>query len=326
MVLWSQHYVDSTRFGPGAGRDGLLSVAFGSILLGFSAIFVKWGLSGGASPLVIGLYRMLFALPGSVLLVWREGGGLGDCKGVIWALFAGVAFAGDLQFWHESMRYTSTANATFIVCGLSPVWVAMFSSLFSRVRYRWLGRIGQLLGISGALVLAGARGARVGNGRGEVIAAVASFCYAAFSLALARSRKSNSARQSLLWMSIGSLLTFVSIEVWQNQPLLAFDTSTWLGLIGLGVVVQLLAWLMINRGIAHIPIALSALALSLQQLATPLLAASILHEPLRLLGLLGGLLIVVGIYCVATGIETRDKGAPPLSSPVQVAEKCDAIE
>src|SRR5512145_877793 len=127
--------------------QGLLTVIAGASLLGFAAVFVKWGLLGGATPLTVGLYRMLFALPGIYWLA-RRGGRLFWSAGTRWALFAGVAFAADLNFWHHSMNYTSAANSTFIVCGLAPVWVALFSVSFYQTRYRSVGWLGQALGVS----------------------------------------------------------------------------------------------------------------------------------------------------------------------------------
>ena len=279
---------------------GLLSVISGAALLGFAAVFVKWGLAGGATPLTVGLYRMLFALPGAYWLVRRHGG-TGWGVGAYWAVFAGVAFAADLSLWHRSMQYTSAANSTFIVCGLSPIWVALFSVALYRARYRWTGWLGQTLGIFGALVLALARGARVGTGHGEILAVTASFCYAAFSLAISRSRRLITARQALFWMSLASLFCFVVQEAIDCEPLNGYSSLAWLGLFGLALVVQLLAWLLINQGLGHVKIALGALGLSFQQVATPFLAAWLLGESLRPMGLFGGALIVTGIYLVATG-------------------------
>lgn len=284
--------------------EGLMSVLLGASLLGVGAVFVKWGLAGGASPLTVGLYRMLFALPGVYWLA-RSEGPLRLSRGAAWGLLAGVAFAADLSCWHRSMQYTSAANSTFIVCGLAPVWVALFSVAFYRTRYCWMGWLGQGLGISGALMLALARGARVGTGRGELLAVVASFCYAAFSLTLSRGRRTITARQALLWMSVGSLGSFLVLEAWERQPLVGYTGTAWLGLVGLGLVVQLLAWLLINNGLGHIDVALGALALGAQQVATPFLAAWLLSEPLMPLGLLGGGIIILGIYLVATGERAR---------------------
>jgi len=289
-------HVDQTK---ARFNTGLVNVVSGATLLGLAAVFVKWGLSGGATPITIGLYRMAFALPGIIWVLRKRG--LGSGRGAVWALFAGVAFAGDLSLWHESMRDTSAANATFIICGLTPVWVALFSVAFYGTRYRALGWLGQLLGVSGALLLALARGARVGTGRGELLAILGSLCYATFSLTISRSRQRITARQALFWMSIGSLSTFTVLETWLREPLSGYSTLGWAGLIGLGLVIQLFAWLLINRGLGRINIALGTLGLSFQQVATPFFAAWLLSEPLRLMGMLGGTLIVAGIYLVATG-------------------------
>lgn len=279
---------------------GLVAVGSGASLLGFAAVFVKWGLLGGATPLTVGLYRMAIALPGIYWLARSEARIRLDWAAA-WAMAAGVAFAADITFWHQSMQYTSAANATFIVCGLSPVWVALFSVAVYGTRYRLGGWLGQVLGVGGALVLALAKGARVGTGRGELCAVLASICYAAFSLLITRSRQRISARMALLWMSLGSLLSFLILEAIERQPLVGYTNQAWLGLFGLGIVAQLLAWLLINHGLGHVDVALGALALGLQQVATPLLAAWLLAEPLKPLGILGGSMIIVGIYLVAAG-------------------------
>ncbi len=255
-----------------APLQGLPGVIVGASLLGFSAVFVKWGLAGGATPLTVGLYRILFALPAIYWLVRRDGRLRLD-RGMAWGTLAGVAFAGDLVCWHQSMQFTSAANSTFIVCGLAPVWVALFSVAVYGARYRWMGWLGQAFGVGGALLLAFAKGARVGTGRGELLAVMASLCYAAFSLAMARGRRTITARQSLFWMSIGSLTSFLLLELWERQPLVGYSNHAWLALVGLALVVQLLAWL--------------------------------LGEPLRLLGMVGGSIIVLGIYLVASGEQAR---------------------
>lgn len=273
-------------------------------MLGFAAVFVKWGLLGGATPLTVGLYRMAIALPGIYWLARNEARIRVD-GAALWAMAAGVAFAADITLWHHSMQFTSAANSTFIVCGLSPVWVALFSVAVYETRYRWSGWLGQVLGVAGALVLALAKGARVGTGLGELYAVIASFFYAGFSLLISRSRQHNSARMALLWMSLGSLLSFLVLEAIERQPLIGYTNQAWLGLFGLGIVAQLLAWLLINHGLGRVDVALGALALGLQQVATPLLAAWLLAEPLKPLGMLGGSVILVGIYLVAAGHRER---------------------
>jgi drug/metabolite transporter (DMT)-like permease len=71
--------------------------------------------------------------------------------------------------------------------------------------------------------------------------------------------------------------------------------------VGLGVVVQLAAWWLNSWGLGHVEPAVGALALQMQQVATLFLAAWLIFEPLRPLGLLGGGLLCIGIVLVSLG-------------------------
>jgi len=285
-------------------RRGLTAVLAGASLLGFSAIFVRWAMAGGASPLTVGLYRMLFALPGALVLAARSGG-VGGGRGRRWALAAGLAFSLDLVLWHAAMRETTAANATLLVGGLSPIWVALFSAVAFKRRTRFIGWLGQVVGLAGALVLALARGARGGNGTGEALAVTASFCYAAFTLTISKSRRTLNAPQALLWMSLGCLGCFALGVVVTGDPLRGFDARAWASLVGLGLVVQLLGWWLNSWGLGHVDAPTGAIALQMQQVATPILAAWLLAEPLRPLGITGGAGIIGGIVMVAAGASPR---------------------
>src|SRR6185369_1992064 len=133
---------------PPSKWKGLAAVVVGSAVLGLSAIFVRWAMASGATVLTIGLYRMAVALPGAALLAWRAGAGqpgpaVGGGPGRAWAVAAGVAFFLDLLLWHLAMEHTTAANATLIVGGLSPIWVAAFSMAVLGLRYRPIGWLGQ---------------------------------------------------------------------------------------------------------------------------------------------------------------------------------------
>jgi len=293
------------------------AILVGATLIGFSAIFVKWAVAGGATTLTVGFYRMLVALPGAWWLA-RRTGALGAGRGRAWAIAAGGALAIDLALWHASMHLTTAANATLLVGGLSPIWVALFSYFALGRRTGALGWLGQLAGLAGALVLALARGAHgSGGGRGEAIAIVASFCYAAFTLALSRARATLDAPQALFWMSLTCLVGFAIAATAAGDPFSGYDRRAWASLVGLGVVVQLVAWWLCSWGLGHVEAAVGALGLQMQQVATPFLAAWLLAEPLRPLGLLGGGLLVAGIVLVSLGSAraaarpSRSPTAPP---------------
>lgn len=277
---------------------GFGAVLFGASVLGLSAIFVKVAAAGGATPLSVGLYRMIFALPFTVVLA-RRTGSLGEGGGRRWALVAGAAFFGDLWLWHTAMHHTTAANATLLVSGLAPVWVALWSAIVGKARPDALAWLGQAFGLGGALVLALAKGARGGTGLGEALAVLASFAYAGFTLAIKRSRRTLNATQALLWFTAGAGGCFAVAAAASGTRLVGYDGRAWLALGGLGVVVHIVGWWSASWGLGHTRVALGAIALQAQQVATLFLAAWLLDEALRPLGLLGAALIMTGIILVA---------------------------
>jgi drug/metabolite transporter (DMT)-like permease len=273
--------------------EGLWALLLGAGLLGFAGIFVRW--AAPASPLVIGFYRMLFALPGILLLAFSERGGpapIGRARP--WAIAAGVCFIFDLWLWHLSVEHTSVANSTMLV-GLSPLWVATASILLFGTRLRKRAWAGLALALAGALVLGLAKGARWGSGKGELFAAVASIAYAFFTLALARARAGMSARRVLAWVSVTCLVGFALLALVRGDAFGPFPARVWCSLLGLGVVAQVLAWWLISWGLGHVDASLGSIGLLVQPIATVGLGWLLLAEPVKPVQGVGSLLILAGI-------------------------------
>ena len=280
---------------------GLLVTVLGAALLGFAGIFVKW--SAPASPVMVGFYRMAFALPGLLILAWRSPKRPGITpeathRGTLWAIAAGLCFIGDLWTWHVAMHYTTVANATLLV-GLAPLWVALISVAFMSVRLRKRFWGGLVLALAGAMVLGLVKGARWGTGRGELLGAIASIWYAVFTLAIAKARAHLSAPMALLWVVLTCLLGFGLIGVIQGDAFRGFPPQAWLALAGLGLVVQVLAWWFITWGLGHVSASLGSVGLLTQAVTTVILGWLLLSEPVKPLQGLGAGLILAGIALAA---------------------------
>ena len=282
---------------------GMTSLLGGALLLGFAAIFTKFAAQGGALPLGIGFYRMLVALPlvAAMALLSKEAWGTAAQRA--WTVAAGFLFVGDLWLWHESLRFTSAANATMLV-GLSPLWVALASIALLGARLRKRAWTGLALAMGGALVLGLAKGARWGNGYGEALAAGASLCYAAFTYALTEARKGMGAKNALLLVVLVCTASFGLLGQARHEPFTGYSPHAWLALIGLGLVCQVAAWILITWGLGHLPAHAGAVGLMVQQAATVGLAWLLLHEAVKPLQGVGVLLIILGV-----GLSVS---APPL--------------
>lgn len=287
--------------GEAGGARGLTALLAGAALLGFAAMLVRW--SAPAGPLVIGFYRMAFALPLVAWMGWRaRRAGQGRARG--WALLAGLCFIADLWLWHTSLDYTSAANSTLLV-GLAPLWVAAISVLWLGTRLRRRFWLGLALALAGGLVLGLAKGARWGTGRGELLAALASVAYACFTLALGRARRDLAAPEALAWVVLCCAVGFALLARARGEAFHGFPAHAWLSLAGLGLVVQVAAWWLITWGLGHVPTNLGAVTLMVQPVATVGLGWLLLGEAVRPLQGAGILLVLAGIALSAFSPPAR---------------------
>jgi drug/metabolite transporter (DMT)-like permease len=276
------------------GTKALGVLLVGAGILGFSGIFVRW--SAPASPVMVGFYRMVFALPWVLLLTWRDPEPVKSsaAQGIPWAVLAGLAFTGDLTLWHLSMHWTSVAAATLLV-GLAPLWVALFMAIFLGARLRGRAWTGLALALIGTALLALAKGAKLSGNFGEAMALLSSFCYAAYTLALARARRHLSAISALFWIVLSSLAFFAILAILRGDTFHGFPTKSWCSLIGLGFLVQALGWWLISWGMGRVPTHVGAVGLVMQSVTTVILGWILLHEHLLPIQGLGTLLILFGI-------------------------------
>jgi drug/metabolite transporter (DMT)-like permease len=269
-------------------------------------MLVRW--SAPAGPLVVGFYRMLFALP---LVIWMALGKHqpGGNRARWWAVLAGFCFVVDLWMWHTALHHTSAANATLLVT-LAPIWVAIVSVIWMGAKLRKRFWAGMLFALAGSLVLGLAKGARWGTGLGELLGALASFAYAAFTLTLAQARRSLSAQEALLWVVGTCALGFGLLGWWQGEAFVGFPARAWWALLGLGLVAQVAAWWLITWGMGHVPTNVSAMGLMIQPVATVILGWLLLAEALKPLQSVGTFLVLVGVAICAFTPPHRSVSSP----------------
>jgi len=100
---------------------------------------------------------------------------------------------------------------------------------------------------------------------------------------------------ALKWSTFGSAIFMFIVALLRGAPLINFQQETWLSLLGLGVVIQSLAWFIISSSLKHLHATVGSLGLLAQQLATVVLGWIILGEKLGKAQLLGCLIMIVGM-------------------------------
>lgn len=280
-------------------RPALPTLLVGATFIALSPIFVRLSDVG---PTASAFWRVALAAPllWPLLFLSRAA----RPQSIRWKLLiaAGLAFAGDLAFWHWSIRFTSVANST-LLANLAAPFVTLAVWIISRQRPSTTFAIG----LGGALVgvvmlvhtsLAFSATALLGDAFGVITA----LFYAAYILAVKELRDRGAA--TLFVMAVSTTLTAVlllPVAVASGETLVPARASGWLVLLGLAWISHCAGQGLIAYSLAHLPAAFSSVSLLFQPVMAALFAWVLLSEPLVPLQIVGGLVVLAGIYLARRG-------------------------
>ncbi|MGO8949855.1 MAG: DMT family transporter [Ktedonobacterales bacterium] len=285
-----------------ASRLGIyLALALGIICIALSAIFTR---VAGVPGTVSAFYRVAIAAIALGLPFVRQAARRSYVPSMrVWGLAAvsGIFFATDLALWNTSLFQTSAANAT-LLANDAPILVGLGSLFFFHAKLRvpyWAGLVIGLLGMS--IIVGGDIFSGSHTGAGDLLALTAGVAYAGYLLLMQRVRVHLDTLSSL-WVPVmtGTLL-LLALNLAMHQTLWGFSPHTYLALLGLGLISQVVGWLAINYALGHLPAALVSATLLGQPVLTAAFAVPFLGEALGPRQLLGGLIALFGIYLANRG-------------------------
>ncbi len=266
------------------------------LAMGLSPIFVRLAEVG---PFASAFWRVFLALP--VLYAWMrlsERGTTEASRPVLSPaiLLAGLAFAGDLFFWHLAIRDTTVANATFFAT-TAPVFVILIVALVFREPVpgmTWLGLGACLLG--GAALIGQSVSVDPARLVGDLYGVATALFFALYFLAIGRARTlAGPARVTFLSTIVTAIvLAFVA---WLLEPRLL--PASWRG--GLAILAMALISHAAGQGLlavalGRLPPVFSSLVIFLEALTAAILGWLVLHEAVTPVQMLGGGLILAGIW------------------------------
>jgi drug/metabolite transporter (DMT)-like permease len=286
-----------------------LALILGLASIGLSAIFVKWANAPGA---VSGFYRMAIAtivmtIPFAISLrreITNYELRIPNSKlplttyHVLLAIIAGLFFAGDLATWNTAVLIGNAANAT-LFGNTAPVWVSFGALILFKEKLRpafWVGLLFAMLGAG--VILGGDFLQHPQIGIGDLLGLLAGFFYGMFFLATERARDQLSSLVSW-WISAAvCALALLALSIAFKQPLTGYPIETWINLVILAIVVQVIGWLLLNYALGHLPASIVAPTLLMQPVLTAIFGVPLLGQPLGIAQVIGGALVLVGIFVV----------------------------
>jgi len=282
-------------------NPALAALLLGATCIALSPIFVRVSEAG---PTATAFWRVALAVPALWLLYWAKPAARSRRYSGKWPLLlaAGFAFAGDLGFWHTSIKLTSVANST-LLANLASIFVTLAAWIFLRHRPSRLfltGLAAALIGIT-LLVHTSLEFSSTGLA-GDALGVVTAMFYAGYILAVKglRDRGETTLHLMAVTTTITALFLFPAALA-SGEPMLPVSAFGWWMLVGLALLSHAAGQGLIAYALASLPAAFSSVSLLFQPVMAALFAWLLLAEALVPLQMLGGLIVLAGIYLARRG-------------------------
>jgi drug/metabolite transporter (DMT)-like permease len=284
---------------PGRGRvHPELQIVLGSVLISFSAVFVKLS---DAGPTAAGVYRNVFgALTLLLFVAVRRDRLWNGMRRLRWALVAGVLFAADIFFWHRSILYVGPGLAT-ILGNFQVFFIAGVGILVFGERATWRFLVAVPLAVVGLLMLVGIHWGAFDAGyrRGIVFGLLTAVSYALYLLALRGARREVDRVSAVANLAVVTIVTAVLLagaSVATGESLRIPNTRTAVVLVSYGVLCQALGWIFISRTLHQVDASRASLILLLQPALTFVWDVLFFARPTTPLEAGGAMLAIASIY------------------------------
>lgn len=293
------------------GRSFDLLVLFvGVCAVSTAAVFIR---QAEAPALVIAAYRLVLASTPLLLFALLRGDVLGGprSKGArLLTALAGLCLALHFAFWIASVQQTSIVTSVVLVTA-QPLFVALASGPLLReppARGAWAGI---LLAAVGAAVMVMDD---IGEGRdtllGDFFAVLGAVFASGYFLAGRKARLAGLSWRAYVTQAYSvSAVVLVLLALLAGEAFTGYSGRTYLFLVLLALLPQLIGHTALNRSLGYLPAVSVTIAVLGEPVGATLLAALFLDERPTPLELLGGALVLAGVYAGLRASVARQPAA-----------------
>lgn len=295
------------------GISPLLVMFLGILIVSTASIFIRVA-QKEADSIVIAAYRLtlssLILLPIALRRHKQELLHLKRGQAVL-ILLSGVFLAVHFATWITSLEYTSVASSVVLVT-TTPLWVSLLSPLVLRERPTRMVVVGMMIALAGSVLVGLSDACNLWSGSlscppfadfiqgsafGGNMLALAGAVMAAAYLLVGRWLRPTLSLVAYITAVYGvAAVVLVIMALLSGRPLFGFSPVIFLAMLALAVGPQLLGHTSFNYGLRYLSAAYVSVALLGEPIGSITLAYLILNEAPTTLEMVGGIIILVGIY------------------------------
>ncbi len=297
-------------------RHPMIMIVIGIIGISFSAIFAKYS---QAPSVVTAAFRLLWtvALLSPVILFsqgYRQELQRLDWRTVVLCIISGIFLGLHLAIWFESLKFTSVASSTTIVC-TEVVWVSLGFCLFLKGRLGGKAVLAIAITLSGSVVIAlSDSGSGGGHLYGDILALVAAIAVAVYTLIgrVARATVSTTVYTYLVY--VASAVTLVILTFAQGYTLAGHGTDGWVIGLLLAVFSTILGHSIFSWCLKYFSPSFVSASKLCEPVVSSILAIFVFREIPGPVQILGGAVIIGGVVLYSR-IEGKEHHSPGASGP-----------
>ena len=280
-------------------RLAYFALIIGIFAISTSAILIRWSSS---DPLVIGSYRQTFAtflfLPFLLKDKFQEILNLSS-REIFELLIIGILLGAHFGFWISSVKATSVAASVLLgTCHI--VYVSIIGWVVFGEKLNRRGIIGTVIALAGIIILFwGDLVEDPGNFRGNFLAFISGILDGLYYLGGRKHRKNISLPTYAFIVYFSSALVMWFVVLTQGLEYRSIPNSEFQLFFLMALVPTLLGHTMQNWALAFLPAYVISITLLAEPIGSGLLAWYIFSEVPSLGVLVGGLIVLVGVYVVA---------------------------
>ena len=279
----------------------LFALFAGATCIALSPIWVR---VADVGPTASAFWRVALAVPLLWFLLFASEKRQQEQNPLHWKFMlpAGIAFAGDLAFWHWSIQFTSVANST-LLANLASIFVTLAAWVLWKQRPSGTFLAGLAAALAGiALLVRASLGYSPTTLFGDGLGVVTAMFYAWYLLSVKAIRDGGAS--TLYLMAVTTTITaliLLPVAIASGEALFPETGAGWLTLLGLAWISHAAGQGLIAYALAHLPAAFSSVGLLSQPVMAAVFAWLLLGEGLSAFQIVGGAVVLVGIYIARRG-------------------------
>ena len=279
-------------------KHPFLMIVIGVIGISLSSIFVRYSPAPSA---VTAAWRLLWTviLMTPVVLGKKQfrrelAGTARRC--ILMSCLSGLFLAAHFTLWFESLSHTSVASSTTIVVCTEVIWVSLGFLLFLRGRISRKAALAMAAAVCGSALIAFSDSASDAHLYGDILALLAALAMAVYMLIgrVMRATMSTSVYTYIVYCAC--CLVLLALCGVQNAPLLGFGTAPAIIGLLLAVFSTILGHSIFSWCLKYFSPSFVSASKLCEPVAAAILAVFLFQEIPGLLQIVGGILIMGGVY------------------------------